>query len=249
MSWSAVAALAAIGAFYTFFYTRVVARAGLVADAVVSRTDLLEHHPRREVDQLAKLAMAAAAQTAFVVVLVAVVPRVAVLDLVGGASPSAWLLAAPLGVAELGLSVLLCTALVETVPDPRRLLAASRAGWIAQFTSARRILPGWAFVVLAGLYVAVEELVFRGVVIDLTRPLGMPIAVAASVLLFGWAQLAGMPRRADAVFAIIGAVVIGTVHGSLFWFTDDVGPLMLAHLVFLIGAFTQLRQPVQAASW
>ena len=249
MTWVAAAALTAIAVFYTFGYTRVVARAGRVADMGVRRTRLLEVHPRREVDQMTKLALAAAAQATFAVLLVVVVPGLGVRDLFGGATRAAWLLAAPLGLAELGLSVVLCAALVAVVPDPRRLLAGAGGGWVAQFTSARRVLPTWAFVALAASYVAAEEVVFRGIVVELTRPAGMVLSVSLSVALFGWAQVAGMPRRADAAFALVGACVVGTVHGLLFWVTGDVGPLAAAHLVFLLGAFTQLRSPARMPSW
>lgn len=249
MTWLAVVAVAAVVAFYTFGYTRVVARGGRLADAALRPTGLLEAHPRREVDQMAKLALAATSQVAFAVLLLTVLPTVGLRDVVGGATATAWLLAAPLGLAELGLSVVLCAALMGLVRDPRRLLAGAGGGWIAQFTATRRVLPGWAFVLLAVAYVGAEELVFRGIILEVARPGGPVLSIITSVALFAWAQVAGMPRRADASFALVGATVVGTVHGVLFWLTGDVGPLVLAHLVFLLGAFTQLRAPARVPAW
>ena len=48
---------------------------------------------------------------------------------------------------------------------------------------------------------------------------------------------------------MVGAVVVGVVHGILFWQTYDVVPLIVAHVTFFAGAVVLLPPTRRMAAW
>lgn len=122
-------------------------------------------------------------------------------------------------------------------------LAMARGGWMRRFTRAAEVLPFGAWLALAFSYVAVEEVIFRGVVINLIDgPLGGAAAVTASVLLFLVPQRILAPSWRTAIFPLIGAATVGLVNGLLYVAIRDLLPLIVAHTTMI--AFTaRLRGP------
>jgi len=68
-------------------------------------------------------------------------------------------------------------------------LAASRGGWIRYFLQAGRVLPTWLALLVAASYVAVEEVVFRGVIISAAGSLTPILAGCLSIYLFVQVQV------------------------------------------------------------
>jgi len=251
---AAVTCLVVLG-FYALFYRTIVKRWGVFVQPLVRRSGIQATRPLREIDAMSKLAAAGVAQALFATTLIAVsgVDLSAVLG--AGLRPELLALGALLGIGELAMASMICAVVVElalasTAPEHRgavqgRWLAESRGGWMAQFSATLRAGPGWFAATCIGLYVAGEELVFRGIVIELLRPDGAILAVGASLVLFMTAQVFHMPSLRAALFPVVGAAVVGLVHGLVYWQTPGVLPLMVAHLTFFLGTLAVASAPAR----
>jgi hypothetical protein len=246
----AVAACAAVLCFYAFFYRTVVKRWGPLAQWLLSRSGLESRHPVWQVQAMSKLAAAAVAQALFaVVLLLALGARPAMMP---GLRPDLIVFGAVLGVGELALSSFLCTVWVNAAllrspggaPQAEaRWLAQGGGGWMGQFSATVRTAPPWFAAISMGLYVAVEELIFRGILIDLLRPAGVGWAVAVSTALFVLVQAFSMPGLRAAMFPMVGAAVLGLVHGLIYWRVPYLLPLVVGHLAYFGGALGMLSRP------
>lgn len=236
----AAATLITIGCFYVFFYTRVVARWGPLVRPMVRLLRRDRSHPAREVDAVGKLASAALAQAAFAAaMLVALGANVP--GLFGVPGPVMILLGIGLGIAELGISSLVCTlalrlALGSSGGRREDWLSPGRGGWMGQFLSSARAAPPWLFGLCILMYVTGEEIVFRAIVIEAFRPAGVVVALGASLISYVGVQALHMPSARAALFPVVGGLVVGSVHGIIFWFVPSVVPLALAHATFFLGA-------------
>ena len=160
--------------------------------------------------------------------------------------PITALLAVALGVGEMGLSSLLGYAAIVIVDaavrrhtpvllgrrgsqSPTGWSAAARGGWMQYYIKAVDILPLPVGLALVLLYVFFEECIFRGVVLAALLPLGDCAAIALSAVLFMAVQIPHTPGWRTAMFPVIGALVVGVVHGSLFVAVPRLTPLALAH--------------------
>lgn len=121
--------------------------------------------------------------------------------------------------------------------DARGLLALEPAA-ARHAAGGRAGLPLPPLAALILLYVAVEEVVFRGVVIAAVGDAGMGVALAASVTLFVGIQVFNMPSWRAAMFPVLGALVVGVVHGALYLAVPDITPLIVAHFVLFMVAAT-----------
>jgi hypothetical protein len=123
----------------------------------------------------------------------------------------------------------------KSVPcDESAWLTISRGGWIRFFIKTSEAAPIWLALLLATLYVSVEEIVFRGVLIDFLKQGGVMVALGGSVALFVVVQVFNMPSRYSAMFPVLGAVVIGIVHGSMYLAVPNLLPLIIAHMIFFV---------------
>ncbi|MEU8959783.1 CPBP family glutamic-type intramembrane protease [Streptomyces sp. NPDC048518] len=118
----------------------------------------------------------------------------------------------------------------------RSWLGRSRGGWIRHHLTALKVLPLWAALGLTGVQVASEELVFRGIALTWLRDAGPAVALTTSVVLFVVMQAFFMSSWQGAMFPVVGGVVMGVVHGLVFWAVPDVAPLVVAHIVFFVFA-------------
>lgn len=244
-----------IALFYGLFYRKVVARWGRAVDAVMRRTALRDRHSRRDLDRMSKLCGAALAQTAFALFTILWTgtrpPLVPV-------SAGVMLIAPILGFAELSLATLVGRGGVtlrliamrsdESGPTVQNWLMEGRGGWIAQFTATLKVMPTWFAVLVIAVYVTGEEVVFRTVVLTTLRPYGAVVAVGVSAALFIAVQVFHMPSLRAAFFPAAGALVIGFVHGTLYWMVMDILSLALAHLSFLLGALFSASRVARPAN-
>ena len=229
----------AVLAFYAFFYRVVVRHWGPAIEPLVERLGLAATRSVREIEAIGKLAAAGVAQALFAAVLLLALGT----DLadIAGLDTGLLALGAVLGFGELALASFLGTVAVRL--DMLRSegaataawIAQGRGGWMGQFGATIAAAPKWVAAASVSLYVAGEELVFRGIVIDATAGAGAVASVALSLVLFMTAQAFNMPSVRAATFPIVGALVVGLVHGVLFWQTFDLVPLIVAHLTFFGG--------------
>jgi hypothetical protein len=256
---AALSCLAVLG-FYALFYRTVVKRWRVFVRPFVRRAGIEATSPLREIESMSKLAAAGAAQAMFAAGLMAAT-GIELSSLLGdGPRPELIALGAVLGVGELALASVLCAvvaevALLTTPPEQRRSvherwMAESRGGWMAQFSATLRVAPAWFAMACVGLYVAGEELIFRGILIELLRPHGAAVAIGTSLALFTMVQVFHKPSLRAALFPVVGAAVVGFVHGLLYWQAPGVLPLVVAHFTFFVGtlALTRTMVPVRIAS-
>jgi CAAX prenyl protease-like protein len=250
---TAVALTLAVLAFYAFFFRRVVRHWGGLAELVVGRLRLGSTRPVREIEAIGKLMAAGIAQALFVAVLLLVFGTD--LGSITAFSPDLLALGALLGFGELALASFLATAVVQLDlqwrSDERAVsawLAQGRGGWMGQFAATVAAAPAWFACASVALYVVGEEIVFRGIVIDVAAGAGAGVAVTLSLTLFVVVQAFNMPSVRAATFPMVGAVVVGAVHGILFWQTYNVLPLVVAHLTFFAGALV-LAAPARRSAW
>jgi hypothetical protein len=138
-------------------------------------------------------------------------------------------------VGYVGMQVGLTIAPRHTPATADEWLALSRSGWMRLFFQAAEIMPALA-IGLSLMYIAVEETVFRGVIITVLRDASPVLALAVSILLFALTQTFRMPSWHSAMFPVLGAVVVGLIHGLLFLAVPAILPLIVAHFVFFIVA-------------
>jgi hypothetical protein len=150
-----------------------------------------------------------------------------------------------LGIGEMALSSLLgyvgmriaMVFVPEKVPaELKDWLATARGGWMREYFRTAEIMPlPLAFLPIM-LYVAVEETIFRGVLISVSLPGGTAWALGASTCLFALVQIFNMPSWSGAMFPVTGALIIGLLHGSLFLAVPEIVPLIVAHFAFFVAA-------------
>jgi hypothetical protein len=247
---TAVAVALTVLLFYGFFYRGVVAKWGRIVWWILRPLRLDSAYPARHVEAVGKLIAAAVAQFLFAVLLILAFD-IRPDDFLG---THAALIpgAAVLGVGELALTSLLCTICVEfatAARGPAKEAARrdwstqSRAGWMSYFLLTVRTAPPAVALACICLYVGVEELIFRGVLIPTFLDAGSngTFAVAVSTTLFVAVQALAMPSGRAALFPMVGAGVIGVAHGILFLYVPDVIPLAVAHVTYFAAAMLHAR--------
>lgn len=155
---------------------------------------------------------------------------------------SIMLYAVGLGIGEMALASFLSMtamkALISLSPSsPRRMddwIALVNSGWMRLFMRSMQLLPRHLSLLIIIPYIAIEELIYRGLVMSVFQPAGDGIAVAASVAIFSGYQVINMPSWRSAMFPFIGAFTMGIIHGVLFVLMPNVWPLVVAHVVFFL---------------
>ena len=248
---TAAAVAVAVLAFYAFFYGKVVRYWGPVVGRVIERLALGATRSIREIEAVGKLTAAGVAQALFAAGLLYALGT----DLgeIARFNPGLIVLGALLGFGELALASFVGTVVVrfdalrrsDASPD---WIAQGRGGWMGYFGATVAAAPPWFALAVVSLYVGGEELVFRGILVDAAAAAGGVTAVLLSLVLFVVVQSFNMPSVRAATFPIVGAVVVGSVHGVLFWQTYDVVPLIAAHLTFFAGALLLAASPRPSAA-
>jgi membrane protease YdiL (CAAX protease family) len=146
-----------------------------------------------------------------------------------------------LGFGEMGLSSFICriaiSALVELNFDGRHRsfewwISGAKAGWFRHHLRTVKLLPAPFALTIVATQITAEELMFRGVLINLLLPLGLTAAALLSCLLFVVMQTFQMPSWHSAIFPVIGGLVMGPIHTALILKNSDIVPLIIAHLTF-----------------
>jgi hypothetical protein len=237
--WSIAVASAAILLYNGGF----VGRIGRLSPFIARRSALVNKFGWTAVNDVARLTIAAVAQLIFLLLLVAItrIDPLASLRL----RPAAIAAGALLGVAEMGLTSFAAHVVMRTLTAfaPGRApgtsddwLALARGGWMRYFTHAVRITPPWYLLSVTLLYVAVEEVIFRALLVGYLAPHGHALALAYSVLAFTTVQVLHTPDWKTGMFPALGAIIVGTIHGWLFLVTGDITPLIVAHFTFFVAA-------------
>jgi membrane protease YdiL (CAAX protease family) len=240
--------VAAAGLLVLGYYGRVVRLVGeplarRVLTSLVDGSPLARRWSLADLDGVVRLLLAGAMQVVFVAVLLAALP-VRPADL----APDRWdgwllLLGVPLGVAEAGLgtyAAYLGSRIAERLHPGRTpttvegWLTVARGGWIRYYLRTAAAFPTWLLVAATLLYVGGEEVVFRGILLTSTAHLPATAAVALSTALFAAAQVFYTPGWRTALFPVLGATVLGIVHGCLYLAVPDLAPLIVAHATMFL---------------
>ena len=237
----AVLVVLAVLAYYGLFVQRVgdpLAR--LVFARVLDRLPTASSYAADELDSIVRMTMAGVMQLGFcaaMIVLAGIEPRQLV---PGRVDPVLALYGVLLGIGEAALGSYLGYVGMRTAMSvaparvPREIgawLTMSKGGWVRLYMKTAAAAPAWLAISAAVLYVAVEEVVFRGVLITTLHDAGAAVALGVSVGLFVAVQVFNMPSWHGAMFPVLGALVIGLVHGAVYLAVPDLLPLIVAHLV------------------
>jgi hypothetical protein len=232
------------------YYYVVVARVGgasskWLLDLVGARFRIALRYSADELDKIIQLVVAGGLQLVFCCGLV-LLSGVGIHSLLPGhVRPALMLYGIPLGIGEAALGSFLGEIAMRTavavaagsVPnEPRDWLAMLKGGWMSLFFRTAQSAPFALLATLLALYVSIEEVIFRGVLINTFASIGSFVAFSVSLVLFLSVQTFHMPSWPSTIFPVMGALVIGAVHGALYMSVHDLGPLIVAHGVFLLTA-------------
>jgi hypothetical protein len=153
--------------------------------------------------------------------------------------PTLLVLGAVLGVGEmlfcsfLGLIVIKLSSVIPQMTNPLgHWEVVLNSGWMRLFNTAVNLLPIPAAIPIIVLYIGIEELIIRCVVLTALLPLGDISAILLSTLIFAAYQVFNLPSWKVALFPVMGALVIGPIHGLLYVTVPDVWPLVVAHATY-----------------
>jgi membrane protease YdiL (CAAX protease family) len=115
-------------------------------------------------------------------------------------------------------------------------LALGRGGWIRHHLRTMEVIPLPLAVLISAVQVGSEEIVFRGIIVNVMRDAGPVVALTVSILLFVSMQVFFMSNWRGAMFPVVGAIVMGVVNGLLYWQNPVLLPLIIAHVLFFFAA-------------
>lgn len=148
-----------------------------------------------------------------------------------------------IGIGSVGLSILLCSVgmkLLEIIAKdkvPKTIdgwMAIANAGWIRHHKHTLKVLPVYIALIIITLQIGSEEVIFRVVLNHIFMPYGVKIAFVISTVLFIFMQILHMPSMASAMFPVLGAAVMGIIHGLIYIHNPSIVPLIISHLTFFI---------------
>jgi membrane protease YdiL (CAAX protease family) len=213
--------------------------------SMVNYLPLTRRYSLSEVDNIVKLLLAGISQIAFCFVLI----FIAHLDFrqlgLNKFQPILIVYGVLLGLGEMALGSFFChlcmriAMVVVPTSVPTELkdwLTLVKGGWMRELLNTAEIVPSPLAFLFIILYISGEEIIFRGVLLNFFLPVGAAFALGASVFLFATVQTLHMPSWRSAMFPIIGALLVGFVHGALFLVVPNILPLIVAHFVFFISA-------------
>jgi hypothetical protein len=113
--------------------------------------------------------------------------------------------------------------------------ALARGGWVQMYFMTLEVLPLPLGAISIFLYISFEECIFRGVMIGSLGELGPLSAVALSTATFVLYQCFHTPGWRTAIFPMIGAGVVGSVHGVLYLVEPNIIALITAHYSYFVA--------------
>lgn len=144
-----------------------------------------------------------------------------------------------LGLGLAGTSMLLCLFMVKVFAcfsfySERDFMLALPSGWLRSYENLKKLTPIYISYPLIFMQLSCEELVFRGIFLTDFIKFGMMKAVFGSMVLFTVMQLFLMPTLRGALFPVVGAILMGLVHGFLFLSLHSLWPFIISHSVFFL---------------
>lgn len=213
-----------------------------LAPTIAQKSSLIQHYPFTQVVGTIELSIVAVCHVIFCVSLLyffkvdikAAFLDVTIVDCFYGVL---------IGIGIVGISILGCTLaikIVETLAKdkaPNSLdgwFAISHAGWVRHHKHTIKILPTFFSILIITLQIGSEETIFRSVLLHELSPFGMQTAFLIATLLFVYMQTFHMPSLLSAMFPIIGATIMGIIHGLLYIYHPSIVPLIISHLTFFL---------------
>jgi membrane protease YdiL (CAAX protease family) len=227
------------------YYGLVVQRVGdswvrLVFPRVMDRLPTASSYSADELESIVRMSMAGVMQLAFCAAII-LLGGIELQQLFSGrVDPVLVVYGVLLGIGEAALGSYLGYVGMQTAMKvaPARVpgqvsawLTMSKGGWVRLYMKTAAAAPAWLAILTAVLYISVEEVVFRGVLITSLDGAGAAVALGVSTGLFVVVQVFNMPSWHGAMFPVLGALVIGLVHGAVYLAVPDLLPLIVAHLV------------------
>lgn len=241
----AIFSVIAILGYYWFAARRVVD----LGARLTKHIPFLRDFAYTEAESMVRLAVAGISQCAFCVGIIWVA-GLRISDLGFRGCPAVLVLyGVLLGIGEMALSSFLgfvatrFIAVVEADPTRQGVEAwvdMSRSGWMRHYLRTVECAPWPIASGLVLLYVSVEEIVFRPVVLHLWMDSPV-LALVISTALFSLVQVFNMPSWRHGLFPFVGAATMGVIHGILFLQRPFIIPLIMAHLAFF-GTAIMIRR-------
>lgn len=234
-----------ISAAIFIYYYLLVSRLGPVSRPLAEMLGLGKRYPVRDISAVVNLPVAALAQFLFSLVLIAITGVSVGPLLIGEFQPILMLYGILLGIGEMALATFLCLVAIQiamkvapagSAPQNQNWSVIARGGWMRYHMKTLEVAPMPLATLSILLYVGVEEMIFRPILITYFLPQGAGVALICSVFFYVLVQVFHMPDWRAAMFPIIGALVIGIFHGLLFLAVPSLLPLVIAHFVFFIAA-------------
>jgi membrane protease YdiL (CAAX protease family) len=245
MNWNCVVRLSLLTSAVLLYYgwgIKTVGKATRPAGRrLLGRPSRIARYTADEVESVVGLLAASTGQVVFLAIALAITGVSLSAIIRGNLDPLLLPLAAVLGVGEASLAsyvgyigMATAQAVAGGPSDSYQWVVMGRGGWMHVYIRAAEILPWPLLVCLTISYVAVEEVIFRAVIISFLSPYSALAAVTVSTLLFVAVQVFHMPSWRAAMFTAAGGLTVGVVHGTLFLVTEGVVPLIIAHFAMFL---------------
>lgn len=224
--------------FYYFFKLEIFK----ISPSIALKTNLINIYPLTQVVGAIELSSVAILHVVFCIFL-SLIFKLNLYNIFLNTSPVDCLYGALIGIGCVGVSVLICGTgikIVELIGQekaPKSMdewYAISGAGWIRHHKHTIKTFPVAIALLIITLQIGSEETIFRSILIQIFEPYGIWNAFTISTILFIAMQIFHMPNLISAMFPIIGATVMGTVHGLLYIHHPSITPLIISHLTFFM---------------
>lgn len=231
-----------VSAVLVTFYYYFKAQIFKLAPTLATKSTLVKKHPLSQVIGAVELLSISIFHTIFCISL-ALAFHIDIKNVFFNTNILDCIYGALIGIGCVGTSILLCTVgmklieLYDADNAPKSLndwLAVSGAGWIRHHKHTIKIFPIFISILIITLQIGSEETIFRSILIQLFAPYGIQTAFIVSTLLFILMQIFHMPNMMSAMFPIIGATVMGVIHGILYIYHPSITPLIISHLTFFL---------------
>jgi membrane protease YdiL (CAAX protease family) len=224
--------------FYYFFKAGVYRFSPVIA----RQTSLIKYHPFSQVVGAVELSSISVLHVIFCILL-ALFFHINLIPIFLNSTITDCLCGVLIGMGSVCTAILLCTVAIKIVecvvyhndgPSLDEWTAISGAGWMRHYKHTIKLFPLVIAILIITLQIGSEEIIFRGILIPLFEPYGAGVAFIVSTVLFVLMQWFHMPSLISAMFPVIGATVMGIIHGFLYIHHAAVTPLIISHLTFLL---------------
>lgn len=230
-----------LGLLLSFYYyaKRLIFR---FSPTLAVKTTAIQHHPLSHIVGVVELSIVAISHVIFCVLLLTYF-KIEFAVLLKNTSILSCVYGVFIGLGSVGLSILLCSVgmkILEFVAKdkvPKTLegwMAVANAGWIRHHKHTLKVLPVYIALLIITLQIGSEEVIFRVVLNHIFRPYGVEVAFVLSTVLFIFMQTLHMPSKASALFPVLGATIMGVIHGLIYMHNPSIVPLIISHLTFFI---------------